>query len=896
VFQNITELLPRYSRNNRSEISASTFFFDEWDETSGDPLVYAHATNYSGAWPGRRPGHIHGNVKELVQDHPILGSDGWSSPSSLKMNHRFKKIGYEYDLISGNVKRVSYQKGKKDQWSHRYRYDADNRITEVETSADGVHWQRDARYFYYPHGPLERTELGAHVVQGTDYAYTLQGWLKGINGDRLDPATDMGKDGAAGVNSLVGRDAFAMSLGYYGDADYKGIGTAWNDDQPASIAQRPFAPIGTAATANTISEEHRPLYNGNIAHTVNTLQPFGLWGPTGEGQVLAQVYHYDQLNRLRAARAYTGLDENNTWDGVADAVANRYRSAYEYDANGNITGAARFDGSGNWYDWFAYKYQKNNARLMRNRLYQLNDLADQANAYVNEAGGAQDIGWTGDVPFDEEDPDMNTAYNYGYDALGNLVRDDREHIEAIEWTVAGKVKAVDHATGEGPDLAFGYGASGQRIMKQVGQPGTDAGAYREHYIRDAQGNIMATYRYTNETSVGVSLLLNERPIYGSSRLGSYTKTMQLYNAQAITSYPPPSSIIQRPHLRYELTDHLGNVAAVITGRLLPSQSLAPFEADLVSAQGYEPFGSLMPGRNYSAGSYRFGFNGKEKDDEVHNATGTSYDFGARLYDPRTGRWLAIDPEHARYAGISPYAFVANSPLILVDPDGERIVVAGSAEYVASVTQVLGNLARTREGRRLIRVLAGSTRDILITQSASNGTNRGSDPNVISIDFNPADVSPGKDFGGKGVSITRVPSVSLAHEMRHAEQLDFGVGNGSGDVLQDSGSDELYDGVIPFNEVDAVSSENKVREELGLPRRTHYESDGKLFKVDGKKESTGYTDRSKEDPYMGKRKYLVDGEYDQPSGSDPLNTRSYRAKVEATSPGNLRMTLDTHERK
>jgi hypothetical protein len=35
--------------------------------------------------------------------------------------------------------------------------------------------------------------------------------------------------------------------------------------------------------------------------------------------------------------------------------------------------------------------------------------------------------------------------------------------------------------------------------------------------------------------------------------------------------------------------------------------------------------------------YRFGFNGKENDNEVHNATGTSVDFGARMYDPRVGR-------------------------------------------------------------------------------------------------------------------------------------------------------------------------------------------------------------------------------------------------------------------
>ena len=91
----------------------------------------------------------------------------------------------------------------------------------------------------------QRGRYRLDLVQGTDYAYTLQGWLKGINGDRLDQRTDMGRDGdpslSPNANLNVGRDAFAMSLGYYGDSDYKGISAAWDDDQPASIAQRPFA-------------------------------------------------------------------------------------------------------------------------------------------------------------------------------------------------------------------------------------------------------------------------------------------------------------------------------------------------------------------------------------------------------------------------------------------------------------------------------------------------------------------------------------------------------------------------------------------------------------------------------------------------------------------------------
>ncbi len=86
-----------------------------------------------------------------------------------------------------------------------------------------------------------------------------------------------------------------------------------------------------------------------------------------------------------------------------------------------------------------------------------------------------------------------------------------------------------------------------------------------------------------------------------------------------------------------------------------------------SKQSYYPFGSLLPGRNYSSDSYRFGFNGQEKDDEVHNSTGNSYDFGARIYDPRVGRWWGVDPLAVKYPDLSPYSFVANSPILFIDP-------------------------------------------------------------------------------------------------------------------------------------------------------------------------------------------------------------------------------------
>lgn len=71
-------------------------------------------------------------------------------------------------------------------------------------------------------------------------------------------------------------------------------------------------------------------------------------------------------------------------------------------------------------------------------------------------------------------------------------------------------------------------------------------------------------------------------------------------------------------------------------------------------------------------TYRYGFQGQERDDEV-KGSGNSYDFGARMLDSRLGRWLKMDPLAGKYASMSPYNFVANSPLLLVDPNGEWIV-------------------------------------------------------------------------------------------------------------------------------------------------------------------------------------------------------------------------------
>ena len=76
---------------------------------------------------------------------------------------------------------------------------------------------------------------------------------------------------------------------------------------------------------------------------------------------------------------------------------------------------------------------------------------------------------------------------------------------------------------------------------------------------------------------------------------------------------------------------------------------------------------------------RYGFNGKMKDNEVEGE-GDIYDFSARMYDARLGRWLSVDPLTTKYAPISPYGFVLNNPILLIDGDG-RVVIGADGKPV-----------------------------------------------------------------------------------------------------------------------------------------------------------------------------------------------------------------------
>ena len=233
---------------------------------------------------------------------------------------------------------------------HRYEYDAENRLTEAFGSRDKVYWERLAAYNYYRHGPLARMVLGNDIgqVQGIDYAYTLQGWLKGVNSTAVNENTDIGNDGKTGSpNALVTRDAYSFSLNYFGN-DYKPINNTISGTFTA-------IPNNLAATSDGLNVG-KDLFNGNIrAMLVNVPQ-------LGEAKLYG--YRYDQLNRLVAMNTYNAFNNaTNLFTGNTPAITQDYKERVTYDPNGNILSYLRNGDNAQPMDDLHYNYLPNSNQL-----------------------------------------------------------------------------------------------------------------------------------------------------------------------------------------------------------------------------------------------------------------------------------------------------------------------------------------------------------------------------------------------------------------------------------------------------------------------------------------------------------------------------------------------------
>jgi len=107
-----------------------------------------------------------------------------------------------------------------------------------------------------------------------------------------------------------------------------------------------------------------------------------------------------------------------------------------------------------------------------------------------------------------------------------------------------------------------------------------------------------------------------------------------------------------------------------TDTTIPAQGWY-YTAEIVGANDYYPFGSLMPGRKFTSGSYRYGFNGQEMNNDV-KGIGNSYTAEFWEYDSRLGRRWNVDPKPTE--GLSLYSAFRNNPIWFTDLRGDTTII------------------------------------------------------------------------------------------------------------------------------------------------------------------------------------------------------------------------------
>jgi RHS repeat-associated protein len=368
-----------------------------------------------------------------------------------------KTANYMYDL-SGNVLEVIYQKGTSERFEHFYEYDQMQRLLNVRTRRlTSDPYKQQAKYFYYLHGPLKRVEL-ENRLQGIDYTYTINGWLKGINHPYLDN-NDPGGDSYTGTNSVFSKDVFGMTLEYYTD-DY--------------VRDNKFK--------SSTGLSYDPLYNGTITSW--------MWNNTQSGSTMPSQYAYKYDKKYQLLQADYGT-HNVSGNLFTISPTNAYQvSNLAYDNNGNILSMRRKDDAGATAFDSYYHIGANVNKLKTTS-------SDAAGIIINRSFTYDVIG-------------RMTASNTAVAG---------ETAKYVDYDVRGNVVAVyTNSAKTHPMVKYSYDEMGGRIEKtSYSTTSPYAAMTKTWYVRDAGGNVLSIHTTDINTSTTTQ---TELPIYGSIRIGT----------------------------------------------------------------------------------------------------------------------------------------------------------------------------------------------------------------------------------------------------------------------------------------------------------------------------------------------------------------------------------------
>ena len=122
-----------------------------------------------------------------------------------------------------------------------------------------------------------------------------------------------------------------------------------------------------------------------------------------------------------------------------------------------------------------------------------------------------------------------------------------------------------------------------------------------------------------------------------------------------------------------MSNHLGNVLAVVTDKKLPVDEntngfVSYYLPEVFSTSDYSPFGVILDGRNFNSKKFRYSFNFQEKVSEIAPEHHTA-EFWE--YDPRSAKRWNVDPASSKHPIWSPYHINFGNPIWFKDPKGDE---------------------------------------------------------------------------------------------------------------------------------------------------------------------------------------------------------------------------------
>ena len=235
---------------------------------------------------------------------------------------------------------------------------------------------------------------------------------------------------------------------------------------------------------------------------------------------------------------------------------------------------------------------------------------------------------------------------YMYNENGSLVADKSRGIAYITYDYSNNPKRIYFTNGS--VTKYVYSASGQklRVVHYTAKPNISRawGKQPAELIRE---QIMQSD--STDYLLGGSLTVR------NGRLDKYLFEGGYAQASAA------SSTTDNFAFYFYNQDHLGNVREVVDDK-----------GKVQQATNYYPFG--VPYTDVSVETSPDFQPYKYNDKELDKMYGlNTYDYGARQYNPVTGRWDRIDPLAEKYYDVSPYNYCLDNPVKHIDPDGKEVL-------------------------------------------------------------------------------------------------------------------------------------------------------------------------------------------------------------------------------